>query len=363
MKTRLLKIYKILEKNTFLFSISITVLIVLFSIGLSMEFNKLVPLNPDPLAHYLLEPQNPLKFLANWDGPLYLKIAKTGYGDISLTKFLPLYPILIHYLNLIIPSALISALLISWVCLVFSIYFYLKIIDILFSSKGNFNKLNYLIFYIFFPSAIFFIATYSESLFAFLALGATYFALNKRYLLAGLFSSLFLVTNTYGFLTVFFIFLILVEQRQKLAKIASFLVLSSLGIVSYSIYLWNKFNSPLAFILSQKNNGWLNGNYHELINSFNIFSLVFIFLLILGAFYWFRKRKSFALYLLSFLLIPIIGNQFGGFNRYVLMAFPLQFMAYDYLKDKPILKKGCLIILIVTWTYFTLQYGGGYIGG
>ncbi len=363
MKSKISIVINLFKKNTFLFSLLITTLFILFSVGLSWEFNKLVLSNPDPLAHYLLEPNNPLKFLSNWDGPQYLRISKNGYTDSTLTKFLPLYPILVHAFNYLIPSTLIAALLISWVCLVFSIYFYLKIVDVLFGVKNNLNRFNYLIFYIFFPSGIFFVATYSESLFAMLALGAVYLALKNRYILAGILSSLFLITNTYGFLTLLFILLILFEQKQKIVKLITYLGISLIGIIGYSIYLLDKFNSPLAFILSQKSNGWLNGHFTELVSSFNIFTLVFIILLILGAIYWYKKRKSFSIYLLSFLLIPILGNQFGGFNRYVLMAFPLQFMAYDYLKNKALLQKVCLIVLIVTWTYFSLQYGGGYIGG
>jgi hypothetical protein len=58
-----------------------------------------------------------------------------------------------------------------------------------------------------------------------------------------------------------------------------------------------------------------------------------------------------------------MGNQFGGFNRYVLVAFPLQFMAYDYLKDKYMIYSLALGGMGIIWAYFTLQYAGGYIGG
>lgn len=355
--------FKLLKNNELFFSLVIGLLVIVLVAGFGWYNNKLVPINPDPLAHYLKEPNNVFKFLSNWDGPHYLSIASHGYQNASLTKFLPLYPIVINLVNRIIPSLLISALLISWASFIASIFFYLKIVDLLFKTKDNFKRLNYLIFYVFFPTAIFFIATYSESLYAFCALAAIYFALKNRYLLSALFSIFFLITNSYGFLTLFFILLILYEQKNKLIKILTYLILSLSGVFGYALYLYFKFREPFAFILSQKENGWLNGKYIEIINNLNLFSILFAIGLIISAIYWWKKRKSFSLYSLSFLLIPLIGNQIGGFDRYVLMAFPMQLMAYDFLKNKPALLKIGFVVLGICFGYFLFQYAGGYIGG
>jgi hypothetical protein len=95
----------------------------------------------------------------------------------------------------------------------------------------------------------------------------------------------------------------------------------------------------------------------------DFFNVVFICLLIIAIVYWWHRRRSFAVYSFLFLLIPIIGNQFGGFNRYMLVAFPVQFMAYDYLKKKNLTYSLTLAFMGIIWAYFALQYAGGYIGG
>jgi hypothetical protein len=83
----------------------------------------------------------------------------------------------------------------------------------------------------------------------------------------------------------------------------------------------------------------------------------------LAVIYWWNRKRSFSIYSGLFLLIPFAGGQFGGFARYCLMVFPVQFMLYDYLKDKRVLYPLVIAGFAVGWTYFLLQYAGGYIGG
>jgi hypothetical protein len=44
------------------------------------------------------------------------------------------------------------------------------------------------------------------------------------------------------------------------------------------------------------------------------------------------------------------------------MAFPIQFMLYGYFRNKSALFPYVAALLGVIWTYFLLQYAGGYIG-
>ncbi len=363
MEIKFKKILKTINhKELFLaFLLALSLILLVFFIG--FYNNKVIIKNPDPAAHYLLEPNNPLKILSNWDGPNYLKVARSSYSNASLTIFLPLYPILIHFLAQVVHSYLDSALIISWISLVLAIYFYIKILKLEFNKKDNFSILNYLLFFLFFPTAVFLVATYTESLFAFLALSAIYFALKKKYFLSSLSSLLLAITNIDAILVIFLIILIMFENKENIRKILGYTVLALSSIISYLLYLKYKFNSPLAFLASQKSQGWLNHKYLELITGLNPISLLFVILLIMSAKYWWTRRKSFSVYSLSFLLIPILGNQFGGFNRYLLMAFPMQFMIYDYLKNKPKLLTASLILTTICWSYFVFQYVAGYVGG
>ena len=355
---------KPIKTNDLVFSILIALIMIAVGLSFGWYNNKVVPINPDPIAHYIPNNKNPLSFTSNWDGPNYLSIAKFSYTNSGQTNFFPLYPLLIKIVHYIIPSFLISALLISWAALVGAIYFFIRIIKLLYKEKSSIATLPYLLFLVLFPTAVFFIGTYTESLMAMLSLGAIYFALQKKYELSAILSLFAVLTNLDGLLVLFFVVLILLEQRLSLIKTFIFGVFSLLGLATYSYYLFVRFNNALLFISSQKAHGWLNHNYSELISGIDPFNLIFIIVLIVGAIYWIKQRRiSFALYSLSFLLIPAIGNQFGGFNRYVLMAFPIQIMVYPMLKKHPSIFIGVVIFMTISWSYFMFQYFGGYVGG
>jgi hypothetical protein len=157
--------------------------------------------------------------------------------------------------------------------------------------------------------------------------------------------------------------MMLIEQRVKLIKIIGYLAIGSLGIVSYMIFLYIKFGQPLAFITAQKAHGWLVGNsVQNLSATFSVIKIFFVVLILISVVYWWKPKKSFSIYSLSFLLIPLLGGQFGGFNRYILMAFPVQFMLYDKYKDRHTAYTLVIVASAILWTYTLLQYTGGYIG-
>jgi hypothetical protein len=172
-------------------------------------------------------------------------------------------------------------------------------------------------------------------------------------------------THVTGMFLLLFLVLILLEQDEKISRIVAYAMVGSLGLASYMAFLLNKFNKPFAFISAQQSHGWLHtgsGYIYNLENSFNVTNVFFILLLVLSVIYWWNRRKSFAIYSFCFLLIPLVGGQFGGFDRYALMAFPVQFMLYERLKDKPMAYALILVVFSITWAYTVMQYSGGYTG-
>ena len=350
-----------LIKRDIYLAIFIALVFIVGGLSLGWYNNRVVNPNTDPVALYTLEPGNHLSFMSNWDGPNYIYLATHGYSDTSLTNFFPLYPLLIHILNLVISSPLDCALLISWASLIGLIYFYLKIMKTLFKKTGS-DAVRASLFLLLFPTAIFFLATYTESLLAFLALGSIYYALKKNYAYAALFAIPMSATHITGIFVLGLIALILWEEKAKLIHTIATVAVGSLGLIAYMAYLNMKFKQPLAFITSQKSHGWLANSFSGL-SSISFFNIVFIILLILAAIYWWKKRLSFSLYSLMFLLIPVVGQQFGGFNRYVLMAFPVPLMLYKYTEKRSNLYLLTMVMTSIAWTYFLFQYAGGYIGG
>jgi hypothetical protein len=324
--------------------------------------NKVVPVNPSQQAHYTSASHDPLKFMSDWDGPDYIHIARYGYS-LPNANFFPLYPLLIRCLKVVLGSYLISALLISWLCFMGSIYFYIKIIKNLYKIKSNLEALRGVAFFILFPTGVFLLATYTESLFAFLALGSIYFALTRRWQIASLFALFCTATHITGAFVLILIALILLEEGGKIKNVIASLIIGSFGIIGYMTFLGVKFSKPLSFLTSQKSHGWLQHGYGNFFSSLNIISVLLMVMLAVTVVYWWPKRKSFSIYTLLFLLIPFVGKELGGFNRYVLMAFPFQIMVFELLRSRKTAYSFILAFTVIFWTYFLLQYAGGYVGG
>jgi hypothetical protein len=340
-----------------------TVFIIAIGIVFGLENNKVVPTNTSHFVHYNSESSNHLSFLSNWDGPNYLNIAKSGYTNSDQTNFFPLYPILIRGVNLIVGSLLDSALLISWLCLVGAIYYYQKIIKFYFKINDNLEALKACIFFVLFPTGVFLIATYTESLFALVSLGAIYYAMRRKYLLAGLFAMITTATHVNGVFLLILLALLLIEARVKLIKVLGSLIVGSLGLVSYMVFLFARYHNPFEFISAQKKHGWLTHGLISQASDVNLLNVSFLVLVLLTGFYWWKRKKSFSIYSFLYLLIPLAGGQFGGFPRYSLMVFPIGFMFFDFLHNKKFAYSIVIGLFGMAWTYFLLQYTGGYIGG
>jgi hypothetical protein len=344
-------------------SILLALVFIIVGVLLAYENNKVVPLNSLNLVHYYSETHNPLNFLAEWDGPDYLDISRFGYTSLAQTNFFPLYPLLIRAVTVIVRSALDSALLVSWVSLVGALFYYLKIVKRLFHISHNNEAIRAVLLFLVFPTSVFLLATYTESLFAFFALGSVYAALRKRWQLAGSFGFLATLTHVNGIFLIVLTSLILLEEGVKLKDVAQSAALSAMGLIVYMFFLLDQFHKPLAFVTAQREHGWLESHYSSFTGELSIISITLIVLIIVGVFYYWRTRKSFSIYLLCYLLILLIGGQVGGFNRYALMAFPVQFMLYNWTRNRPALYAAVLAISSVLCAHFLFQYAGGYVGG
>lgn len=362
-KSFLLKTCNLIIKNEFLLAFLVGFIIISVGVFLGWENNKVVPTNPDTKAHYTKELDNHLSFLSNWDGPIYLRIANQGYRSVNDTAFFPLYPTIINLLTKVVKQPLYEALVASWVSLIGAIYFYIKIFKKLYKSIDNIEALRGVYYFLLFPASVVLIATYTESLFAFLSLGAIYFVLKKRYLTSALFAMFATATHINGVFVLALVIMIALEQRAKITSIVKTAVIGSLGLLSYMIYLFYRFSDPFEFINGQKTNGWLHSDYiHRLINSFNVFDVGFLVLLVLTILYWWGRKKSFAIYSFLYLCIPLIGGQFTGFGRYIIMVFPLHLMLYDRIRNNKFAYSLSIALFAIFWSYFLLQFSGGYTG-
>jgi hypothetical protein len=351
-----------IKANDFLVALIVVAAVILVGLSFGYENNKLIPQSNSTIAHYTLEPGNHLSFMAQWDGPNYLAIAKSGYKTVAQTNFFPLYPLTIRLFETVFRSPLNSGLFVSWASLVGAIYFYLKIIKRQYKIKDNLEAVRASLFFLLFPTGVFLFAVYTEGLLAFLALAALYLALQKKWLPAAFLVMLATATHITGIFVLVLIALVLLEEKVKLSRVIAGVVIGSLGLISFMIYTKVRFQNALAFVSSQKTHGWLNYGHSGAINHLLTLNTVFLLLLAVTVVYWWKRRKSYSIYALLFIGILFLGG-YGGFSRYALMAFPVPFMMYDHFKDKKFGYVVAIALSAIFWAYFLLQYAGGYTGG
>ncbi len=358
-------LYLYINKRLWLFTLLTTLIVVSTGIFISIESNRLVKPNIVPASHYHLE-NNPLKYLANWDGADYISIANKGYDDKFLTGFFPLYPILIKLVHVIVKSYLISGLIITWLALWGAIYFYVSIVKEYYSRsntkiKDNLTLIKSALYFVLFPSGIYLLCVYTESLYALFALAAIYFAFKKKLILTALLTILATAAHITGFFLIPIVVLMLFEEKVSKLKSLAVGAIGSIGVIAYSIYLWIKFNNPFEFVHSQTVHHWLKNKIWYSYDSISILDLFLLISLITTVIYWYKRKRSFSFYTLLFIAIPLIGGQFDGFARYTLMAFPMQLMFFDYLKNKIESQFISLMILSSLWTYSVILFAAGFV--
>src|SRR3989344_7203502 len=120
---------------------------------------------------------NYLESWAQWDGGYYLSIAENGYKSIENYAFFPLYPILVSALGRLINNYLLAGLLISNILFfVFLVVFYTFIKRFFSKEIARIASITFL----FFPTAFFGTAMYSESVFLLFAVLTFYFLYQKN---------------------------------------------------------------------------------------------------------------------------------------------------------------------------------------
>lgn len=286
----------------------------------------------------------------NFDGVHYLRIARLGYAANQYTQaFFPLYPVLIKLFS-VAGNYLLAGLFISNLSFLIALYFLYKLLALDYDKHLALKSLALLLV---FPTAFYFGAVYSESLFLLLAILSIYFLRKKNYLLSGVMIFLSSLTRIVG---VFLILVFLVELYQDFKKEglvlkskqlvlpASGLIIALLGIISYMIYLKVNFNNPIYFLTAQPIFGaqrsesivllpqvfyrYIKILFTVPIHNYDFFTAAseFIFSilgLLLLIFSVTKVRFSYWLFSACCYLLPTLTGTFSSMPRYILMEFLL----------------------------------------
>jgi hypothetical protein len=136
--------------------------------------------------------------LARWDSAWYLQIATDGY-DATRAAFFPLYPLLATVVGLPLGSPLLGGSIVSLVCFAAGLWAVGRLAAI---ELGPSLARPSMLLVAFFPTAFFFPAVYSESLFLACSAGALLAARTGRWWLAGALGACGAATRSAGVLLV-----------------------------------------------------------------------------------------------------------------------------------------------------------------
>lgn len=358
--------------------IKITGVFVIWRIGLFVIGSiaqQLIPYQPSfPYTNLILATYNLPQWLyswANFDGVHYITIVSLGYYGIGLVQaFFPFYPMIVNGLNYLFANPIISGLLVS------NGFFYLFLLVWYSFVAYKYNRhlaWKTLLVIISFPTAFFFGAMYTESLFLFLVVSSFYAAEKHRWSIAIGCAILASATRLVGIFLIPALFVELLRQQYhqymlQLRKIGHHfskkaivdflrifwkwqfagqilaITLGGLGLVLYMMYLWLTFDDPLYFyhVQSQFNVGrsetvifypqvvWryvkILATYRPL--GFHYFSYIQELLvatvgfgvLILSAEYVVLSAVLFSLLALA---LPTLTGTFASLPRYVLVCVPI----------------------------------------
>jgi Gpi18-like mannosyltransferase len=183
-----------------------------------------------------------------WDTGHYVFLATSGY-TIDRTVFFPLYPLLIHmFIPLLHNNALITGLIISSVAdLVWMVALYQLVLE----DFDQVSAQRTILYLSIFPTAFFFLAVYTESLFLALAVLSFYHARRGNWWLSGLFGLLACLTRQTGVILILPFCYEYLRQHQFHIRKISVNVISGLlipaGVGIFAFYCWTRFGDPLSF--------------------------------------------------------------------------------------------------------------------
>jgi hypothetical protein len=334
-------------------------------------------------GEHIAESTNPLLSVwARWDAVHYLDIAASGYYGTDMA-FFPLYPILIHLATPLVGNALIASLIISNVACFFGLLFFYKLVE----HQYNRSVAQRAVFYIsIFPTAIFFSAAYTESLFFALTVASFYYIREHRWVTAGVIGGLAALTRSEGVLLVVpyaielftpvggsFFFHVSTSARAVRAALGGILIPCGLGL--YMAWLTVLNGDPLYFSHVQAHwNRHLAPPWVSVWHSIHTiavaksgateadqslqltFTALMIAILVAGCV---RLRPSFTAYMALSIVVPMSTSSLMSMQRFALVLFPM-FIILALWGSRPWVNTAIVVFSLPLLGLFTVLFADWY---
>ncbi|MEU4236097.1 mannosyltransferase family protein [Actinoplanes sp. NPDC026619] len=185
----------------------------------------------------------------HWDAGHYVRIAESGYHlGPGFPAFFPLYPLLIHVTDVVLPGgALAAALVVANLAAFGALAVLHRLAEHEFGPRVAQRAAWYLAA---FPTGFFLFIGYNESLFLLLAVGALYAGRRGHWWLAGSLGALSSATRLFGLLLMAPLAIEYLRRRRLRPDVLG-IALVPLGVVAYSVYCRLELGDPLAFSAAQ----------------------------------------------------------------------------------------------------------------
>ncbi len=322
------------------------------------------------------EPPDVYHHFIRWDAGWYLSIIDDGYsyvpGKESSVAFFPVYPMTVRLLASVFGHSRFLALLVSNAAL-FGAAWFIGAIAYRFWRDEKIAALSVL-FFLLAPATIFYSGIYTESFFVLFCSASIYFALSRRWWLAGMSGALATGTRTVGIaLVLALLFEYFTDEHGKLGwrkpgRDVLALALVPVGLVAYMIYQWHTFGDALAFSEASKAWGrhfappWVSllqmRRFHPEYNLLVVFALVFT---AIGLVTVYRERKVLFVFGACVTLLCLSSNMLESQSRYLSSVFPAYFGVAKLAARWPIVERSVLAVSVLLLANVALRFARGYL--
>jgi hypothetical protein len=336
-----------------------------------------------PGVHYAASDNPLLAVWGRWDAEHYLRIAGQGYFGTE-PAFFPLYPLLIRIVSGFTGSLLVAGLIVSNTASFLALLYLYKLVE----HEYNRHVAQRATFFVsIFPTAIFFSAVYSESLFLFLTVASFYYVRERRWLMAGVFGFFAALTRSEGILLAAPLFIEWVIAAREggreffrywvddVVKPLLGMALVPLGLATYMAYSWVINGDPLKFSHVQTHWGryfappWvsLSNTVHKIATAHTTqtvanesLELAFTALMVVVLAVGFRRlRLSYVVYMALSIVIPMCTASLMSMPRFALVLFPM-FALFGLWGARPTFQNAYVAFSLPLLGLFTVLFADWY---
>lgn len=312
---------------------------------------------------------------AHWDANWYKGIAHHGYLILEGIEthqeniaFFPLYPYLMRLIQWLLPvestnTLLLIGILLSNLFFLGSLYLLYRLTLEAFSNPPAARRAVWLL--ALFPTTLFFSAVYSESTFLFFSLAAFFFAHRRQWAMAGAAGFFAALTRVPGIVLLAPLGWMYLESIQwnwrKIRWNLLWLALVPLGLLAFLLHVYPLTGNLLAPLQAQA--AWTKQTvlpWQTVFQSSSNYPIitqidqVCVFLGLFLAIYALIKlpSKSYGLYALVLLFMPLFTGNLRSYTRYSMVIFPLFIIGAILLRKKPLLFLVILTLSLVVMIFF-----------